>query len=97
MDWFKKHLSWTLGISNGLATALLIILIFVIEQANSELVTILISFLNLFIVACWWIVSTWVLVQKKRSLAWLLLLLVPMGWIVLLFLKNQAGQDSILK
>jgi len=97
MGWFKKHLNWTLGISNGLATALLVILIFVIEQANSELVTIFISFLNLFIVACWWIVSTWVLVQKKRSLAWLLLLLVPPGWIVLLFLKNQAGQDNILK
>jgi len=40
---------------------------------------------GLFLVLCGWVLS-----QKKRSLGWLLLpFFIPLGWIVLLRLKNQ--------
>ena len=89
MEWFKQHLNWTLAISSGLATLILILLILIGGWADSEVVSLIIGLPNIIVIASWWIVCGWVLNKKNRSLAWLFILLVPLGWIALLFLKNQ--------
>jgi hypothetical protein len=35
-------------------------------------------------------VGAWVLKRKNRSLGWLLIFLVPFGWIIFLFLENRS-------
>ena len=85
MKRFKKHLNWTLAIFSVLATALLILLILVIEWANSEEIALLVAFPNILIVASWLGITGWILTQKNRSLAWLSLSPVPLGWVAILF------------
>ena len=90
MKWFKEHLNWTAAISGGLATSLLVLIIFVIDKANSEVISLIMALPNILIVVGWGLISGWVLTKKKRSLAWIFLLLIPLGWIGLLLLKNNS-------
>ena len=94
MKWFKEHLNWTTVISCGLATALLVLISFVIEQANSEAISLIMALPNILIVVSWGLICGWVLSKKKRSLAWIFLLLIPLGWIGFLFLKNNSSTEK---
>ncbi|HAS28254.1 MAG TPA: hypothetical protein DCR59_03655 [Dehalococcoidia bacterium] len=94
MKWFNKHLNWTVAISSGLATSLLVLIIFVIDKANSEVISLIMALPNILIVLGWGLISGWVLTRKKRSLAWVCLLLIPLGWIGLLLLKNNSPAEG---
>jgi hypothetical protein len=48
---------------------------------------------NILIVLCWGLISGWVLTRKKQSLAWVFLLLIPLGWIGLILLKNNSPAE----
>jgi hypothetical protein len=93
MKWFKEHLNWVAGISGGLSTALLVAIIFIIDKANSEVISLIMALPNILIVLCWGLISGWVLTRKKQSLAWVFLLLIPLGWIGLILLKNNSPAE----
>jgi ABC-type dipeptide/oligopeptide/nickel transport system permease subunit len=94
MKWFKKHLNWTAAVSSGLFSALLVSIIFIIDKANSEVISMIMALPNILIVLGWGLISGWVLTRKKRSLAWIFLLLIPLGWIGFLLLKNNSPAKS---
>ena len=93
MKWFKKHLNWTIAISGVLATSLLVSIIFVIDKANSEVISLIMALPNILIVLGWGLISGWVLTRKKRNLAWIFLLLIPLGWIGLMLLNNNSPAE----
>jgi hypothetical protein len=91
MRWFKQHLNWTLIIGSGLLGVLLILLILIGVWANSEVVSLIIGLPNIIIVVSWGIICGWVLNNKNRSLAWLLLIVIPpLGLVGLVLLKNHT-------
>jgi hypothetical protein len=71
MKWFEEHLNWTAGIAGGFFTVLLVLIIFIIEQANSEVISLSMAFPNILIVGSWGFISGWILIKKNRSLAWI--------------------------
>ena len=79
MSWFKNHLNWTatFGILLGLLFSIL-----AREFEN--------DFLWALAVAVLLVISTWVLRQKRRTLWWLLILFVPLGWPFFIVLQNRS-------
>lgn len=76
MNWFQRHLNWTM-----ILTALAWYILAGIEGSG-------IGWL-IGLVVCFPIYG-WILSQKRRSLWWLLILFVPFGWIVFLCLENRS-------
>ena len=76
MNWFKKHLNWSLFFAGLIAIALTF-------MGSSVLIV--------FAVVALLSVEIWYLLQKRRSLFYLLLnLLALIGFIVLLILENKT-------
>ena len=88
ISWFERHLNWTVVIA-GMASEVLafIVIILVDPFVPDEVVAGLWVVIYLLVVLA---VGGWALRKKNRSLAWLLILFVPFGWIVFLCLKNRA-------
>ena len=102
-NWFKRHLNWTSVLSFivyypicFLVGFILGIIIYTSDPYISEEAIEGISYLFTFIIALAWLVPIhgWILKQKKRRLWWLLILLVPFGWIVFLCLENRSNRSK---
>jgi hypothetical protein len=103
-SWFQRHLNWTwffAQLAVGLI-AYVVVTVFVsslfISSAvlpSEESLFASVSSMQIIVVALQLIamfgVGAWVLRRKKRSLAWLLIFLVPLaGWIIFLCLENRS-------
>ncbi len=96
MNWFQRHLNWTviLGFAGLYLLAMLLGFIFgynfyYLPESALEGAGATIGFLTLFIGGS--IIVGWMLRQKGRSLWWLLMWwFVPFGWIVVLALGNRS-------
>lgn len=104
MKWFKRHINWTLivvAVGTYLLTMVTSAPVETTEQGRSVLGLLIQSVnpsisnetLGWFYLPIWLAlmlpVAGWVLKQKGRSLWHLLWGIVPLGWIVILCLKNQ--------
>jgi L-asparagine transporter-like permease len=67
MGWFKNHLNWTFIIASGIAVLLLALIVYLIELADSEMFSLLISFLNIAIVLGWALTCAWIMNRKRES------------------------------
>jgi hypothetical protein len=99
LNWFEKHLNWTAVLSwialypiYFIVGFIFALIIYSVDPFISEESVDAFSYLLSFIVVLAWILPTngWILRRKKRSLWWLLMLFVPIGWIVFLSLENQS-------
>ena len=96
MNWFQRHLNWTvvLGFIGLYLLAILLAFIFGfvfydLPESALEGAGAMIGFLTLFIGGS--IIVGWMLRRKSRRLWWLLMWwLVPFGWIIVLTLENRS-------
>jgi hypothetical protein len=90
MNWFQRHLNWTLVVA-AIATFFLVFIIsfflgLFIPDISEAAVTILgwaISLIAMFVTVIW------VLLQKGRSPLWVLMAFLPFGWILWFTIKNK--------
>jgi len=96
-NWFERHLHWT-AVLTFLGAAIIVGLFYIfyitIDPYMSLTTQSIIDYLVAVIVlAIGW---GWVLRQKQRSLAWLLLaIFVPFGWLSIFLLENKSRQVSL--
>lgn len=108
LSWFHRHLNWTWVLAQ--VAVFLISVVFVVifasmimnpsDSGRSEgaLFLNMLLFRNMLIVLEVVVtlgVGAWALKRKSRSLAWLLLLFVPIGWIFFLLLENRSNIPDI--
>ena len=92
MNWFERHLNWTWLFAYLLSWLLYALVLVVLALAAT-----FISHLAIYAVAgllsssFLLVVSRWVLIQKGRSLWWLLLI----GWASPLWLENKKGKPEL--
>ena len=103
--WFARHLNWTAFLSWIAFYPLYYFICFlaglVIYSVNpyisDESVDTISIFLAILVALAWLIpINGWVLSKKGRSWGWLLIFLVPFGWIVFLCLENKREFTRIL-
>jgi hypothetical protein len=106
-NWFQRHLNWT-WVFAQLAVGLIgffLVTVFVSSLFASSAFPSEASFFASFSVlqiivlvlqiASVFGVGGWVLRRKDRSLGWLLIFLVPFGWIIFLFLENRNLMEEL--
>ena len=98
MNWFNRHLNWAfLLFLAGILVVLFIVDIPVI-LSNSDNVQYILALVNLPVFLASVLAATvWILRGKRRRLWWLLMLLIPYGWIIYLLLENRSQPDKILE
>jgi hypothetical protein len=97
MNWFQRHLNYTVVLS-WLASELLFVILlafgaFVLDpfiEPGGIADYLSVALVLILCIALPLLVSGWALRRKKRSLWWLLILFVPFGWIVFLCLENKG-------
>lgn len=104
-SWYRRHLHWTWVFAQFVADIIFIagiLFILLISSVSPDL------FIASMIVV-WYVLGSilsfaalfgvggWVLKQKDRSLAWLLILLVPLGWFIFLFIENRNEKSSLFE
>ncbi|APH13057.1 hypothetical protein ASJ33_07760 [Dehalococcoides mccartyi] len=97
MSWFKKHLHWTLVIGLLIIPNVWYASLFITDfygftgdTVPDKYGFVIIQIITGLVCIIWpFILSGWVLKQKGRHLAWLLLLFIPSGWISLFILDNH--------
>jgi len=108
-NWYRRHLNWT-WVFAQLAVGLIgffIIAIFVsglfvsgTMLPSEESIFASVSVIQIIVLVLQMIamfgVGVWILKRKKRGLAWLLIFLVPFGWIVFLCLENRSQPPALL-
>lgn len=107
-SWFQRHLHWTwvfAQLAVGVITFFLITVfatsLFVSSTTlpSDESLFASVSAIQIIVlvlqIASVFGVGAWVLRRKDRSLGWLLIFLVPFGWIIFLFLENRSELDSL--
>ncbi len=92
MNWFQRHLNWTVVLLWAALLSTLLGIVILIESYGSEEISE--DFVIRIIVVVWvagiFSVAAWALKQKRQSLWYLLLLVIPfVGWIIFLGLRNQ--------
>jgi peptidoglycan/LPS O-acetylase OafA/YrhL len=96
MNWFQRHLNWTMVlVLAGLSLLITIpgvLIAFTRYDIHWLAVALIVKVFIPLIVAGVIITAVWVLRRKKRSLWWLLMILVPLGFIVWLCLKNKNDE-----
>jgi hypothetical protein len=88
MNWFEKHLNWTLWITT---ISLPLIALFVGYFVGNSLGAYFPKIVGLIITILALLIYGWVLRKKKRSLLWLLLFWWPIGCIVYSALTNKTA------
>jgi len=102
-SWYRRHLNWT-WVFAQLAVGLIgffIIAVFVsglfvsgTMLPSEESIFASVSVIQIIVLVLQMIamfsIGAWVLKRKKRGLAWLLIFLVPFGWIIFLCLENRS-------
>jgi len=92
MDWFRRHLNWTVVLAWVASFPLSYIVGSLIQSINPYISTGTYYLIGYTIQGLWLLgIAGWVLRKKNRSLWNLLWLFVPFGWIVFLCLENRAG------
>lgn len=96
-NWFERHLHWT-AVLTFLGAIVIVGLVYAFYMTVDPYMSIetqgIIDFLiAAIVIAIGW---GWVLRQKRRSLAWLLLaIFVPFGWLSIFLLENKSQQLSL--
>ncbi len=83
VNWFQRHLNWTVVLTFMSAYGLLLITALITGFNGISWISIPIYYAAVFVVA------GWSLKRKNRSLWWLFIFLVPFGWIVFLCIENR--------
>jgi len=103
LNWFQRHLNWTwvfaqlaVGLLTYIIMTVFVTSLFVSSSTFPSEASLFASISVMQIVAAVlqiasvFGVGVWVLKRKDRSLGWLLIFLVPFGWIIFLFLENRS-------
>ena len=104
MNWFERHLNWTLGLSWVICMFMVDVCI---DKARSHLLYNLLSgyppstdgarrgwvILGLMFIGLIVWTAIWAVKQKNRSLLWLFFLLLPLGFVALLVLGNRSERQ----
>ena len=98
-SWFQRHLNWTWVLMTVLGCFVLGfiagIVIGIVDPYGLSYSDGTIDIIALCIgLVVQLVVGGWVLRQKSRSLWWLLILLIPLGWIIFLFLGNRSDAKN---
>ena len=101
MNWFKRHLNWTIAFAWIAPCFVLFALGVAVETLPREACVGYVVgfggpllFLVVGLLGLW--VSLWVLGQKNRSAWWMLFLWLPFGFVVLLALDNHSRQSGVV-
>jgi hypothetical protein len=105
MDWIKRHLNWTLGLSYLILISILLAIMLPLFdfpdfthpkfEGNFWVVMVIAALWQILYLGSIYFLNWWVLGQKKRSEYWLLVVfLVPLGFIGIIFLKNKSQQTA---
>ena len=87
LNWFQRHLNWTWFVSPLIVSFLAgLITGFIDPNMEGNVAYGLGCLIGLFVAL---VVGGWVLWEKGRSAAWLLVLFLPFGWIIFLMLENR--------
>jgi energy-coupling factor transporter transmembrane protein EcfT len=86
MNWLEKHLNWTTFLFTVFIILVLTFIVVITGDAENAFVNIT---LFLLFVASFFVYG-WVLRQKSRSLWWLLLNWLSIGWIIYMALDNRT-------
>lgn len=91
LNWVQRHLNWVTFISMLLIYPLFPLVAYIISSINPYMSTAVFSII-VFVVLGLWIfgINGWVLRRKNRSLGFLLLFIIPFGWIAFFFVENKA-------
>jgi len=92
MDWFKRHLNWTLLFASILIPLIALLLAYTI---NDSLGTTFPSIVGWILTILILVIYGWVLRQKNRSLWWLLLFWWPIGLFIYTGLSNNRERHDI--
>ena len=93
MNWFQRHLNWTYVLGWLLMLVLLFILGFVLAVIDSNISEDALDTIGNLIGGIFMlVVSGWVIIQKGRSLWWLLMA----GWFSPLWLSNKRMESELL-
>jgi len=104
LNWFERHLNWSAVLSwlalypiTFVAGYILGLIVIGVDPYMSDEALEGLAYLVGIVVALAWILPTngWILKRKSRSLWWLLILFVPIGWIIFLCLENKSGGAAI--
>ena len=91
LNWFKRHLDWTLGFAAvsayGIAFGASSIFEFTFPTVPYEVTDVVFALVSNIIILP---VALWVLRQKGRKLWWLFILFAPFGWIFIILLDNHG-------
>ena len=95
MGWFRRHLTWVAVLSFAALYPLGFITGTLTLSINPYMSTEAYYAIVYIISALWlFVIDGWVLRRKNRSLWNLLWLIIPLGWIVFIFLENRSGVSS---
>jgi hypothetical protein len=102
-SWFRRHLNWTwvlaqiaVGVITFFLMTVFVTSLFVSSPTlpSDESLFASVSVIQIIAlvlqIASVFGVGAWVLKRKGRSLSWLLIFLVPFGWIIFLCLENRS-------
>lgn len=94
MNWFRRHLNWTLSITWLVCVPTATLCVNLLEYSIYENLSVTAPALiaGIFALVCvimLWVVTIWVIKQKGRSLFQLFWCLLPLGFIAILILKNH--------
>jgi hypothetical protein len=87
MKWFREHLN---------LTTLIVYLALFLFWFGIQFGYIIYSEFYLLVFLGSMLINLWVLRQKKRSLWWLLILLIPFGLFPIIFLSNKSKIPKIV-
>ena len=99
MNWFRKHLNWTLVLTwvIFLPAGVLSAHLFrysILSPTTSSGFPVMLGAVAVVSVVVIWVATIWVIRQKGRSLLHLFWLLLPLGFIAILVLKNKVRMDT---
>jgi len=94
MSWFSRHLNWTLVLTWLICAPIGVVasnvarytVLSALEVSGTAIISLIITLVCGILV--WW-ATIWVIRQKRRSLLHLFWLLLPLGFVAILVLKNH--------
>jgi len=91
LNWFQRHLNWITFISLVIIYPLAFIIGFLGAYINPYMSSTTLVIIAYIICGIWLFgINGWVLRRKNRSLGFLLLFVIPFGWIAFFFVENKS-------
>ncbi len=88
MNWFERHLNWAYVLSQIVGVLVMVLAYLTAGGYTAGAYLVLILYLLLLVSP--FVIGGWVLTKKKRSLLWLFTMLIGVGGIIVLVLKNKS-------